>query len=212
MKSARSTPGLRLAASVMLATAVLAGCATPPASTPRTTVVLLPDEDGNVGAVSVSGASGSQTLDQAFSAAAVGGANPTAANVRTLGQDSVDAAYADLLKAQPTQPRTFILYFKFDKTELTAESKALLPTVLATAHARKPTEITVFGHADATGKAEHNWKLSAERAKVVADLLRASDPEVGPIDVQYFGHKVPLVSSGARGAEPKNRRAEIMIL
>lgn len=210
----RRTTGEAVAAILLAAASLLAaGCAAPPPNPAKTIVVLLPDEDGKVGAVSVSSPKGSQTLDQAFSVAAVDDSSGSApAPVRALAQESVDAGYRELLSAQPTPPRTFILYFRFDRTELTAESKAMLPTVLATARARKPTEITVFGHADAAGRAEHNWKLSAERAKVVADLLRASDPAVGPIEVQYFGHKAPLVPSATRTAEPKNRRAEVLIL
>ena len=62
-----------------------------------------------------------------FSFAAVDGTAKSApSNAKTLAQGSVEAAYSDLLKAQPTQPKFFILYFRFDKTELTAESKAML--------------------------------------------------------------------------------------
>ena len=107
---------------------------------------------------------------------------------------------------------TAALNFLLDRTVLTDESKSLLPVVLETMRARKPTEITVFGHADASGSEERNFKLSAERAKFVADLLRKHDPTLDKIDVQSFGDKVPLVPSDTRAAEPRNRRAEIVIL
>lgn len=61
-----------------LPAAVLAACATPPPpKLARTTVVLMPDEDGNVGAVSVSNDAGSQRIDQAYHFATVEA--PTAA-------------------------------------------------------------------------------------------------------------------------------------
>lgn len=191
---------------------VVVGCATPPPpAAPRTTVILLPDEDGQVGAVSVTTAAGSQQLDRAFTAATVqaAGAAPSASD---LGREGVDAAYGDLLKAQPAKPLSFTLNFLLGKTVLTDEAKAQLPALLDAVRSRKPTEITVFGHADASGTEENNFKLSAERARVVADLLRKSDPALDKIEIQSFGDKMPLVPSLSRGATPRNRRAEVMLL
>ncbi|NUZ05281.1 OmpA family protein [Piscinibacter koreensis] len=188
----------------------LAGCASAPVTTGRTTVILLPDEDGKVGAVTVSGDGGAQQLDSAFSSTSVGGAAPRSAPAAT--EAAVDAAYADLLKAQPPRPRTFVLNFLLDRAVLTEASKALLPEVLDAARRRKPTEITIFGHADSSGTREGNLRLSAERAQVVADWLRRSDPALDRIDVQYFGDQEPLVPTRPGVPEPRNRRAEIMIL
>jgi outer membrane protein OmpA-like peptidoglycan-associated protein len=189
------------------------GCASWPRSS--TTVVLLPDEDGHVGAVSVSTAGGAQKIDQAFHAVVVtGAAVPLPMAPRT--REAVDAAYADLMKAQPSRPESFILFFQIDSTTLTAESEAKVRAVIRAAHKRRPTEITVFGHADASGTEKRNLDLSAERARAIAALIRKSDPTIGRIDVQFFGDKVPLVSraasSDARGPEPQNRRVEVLIL
>lgn len=205
----RRTGGLVLACAFGV---FLWGCAAPPVAMPSTTVVLLPDEDGHVGAVSVSGAGGSRQLEEAFSYATVGGAQAQVSDPRAMEQASVEVAFGQLLKAQPSKPKTFLLYFVLGKTELTAESKALLPEVLAMANARKPTEISVFGHADAIGSDARNVKLSAERAELVARLLRASDPSLGKIEVRWFGARSPLLQPDAHGAQPRNRRAEVMIL
>lgn len=211
MTSSRVFPIARpLRGVVVAAAAVLAGCASAPVDTGQTTVILLPDEDGNVGAVTVTGAGGTQQLDRAFTSASVGAPVRRAAPSAT--EDSVDAAYAELLKAQPPKPRTFVLNFLLDKSVLTEASKALLPDVLDAVRRRKPTEITIFGHADASGTKDGNLKLSAGRAQVVADWLRRSDPTLDRIDVQYFGDQEPLVPARPGAAEPRNRRAEIMIL
>ncbi|MEO8250724.1 MAG: OmpA family protein, partial [Burkholderiales bacterium] len=200
------------AVAILAAIVMLAACAAPPpAKAPRTTVVLLPDEDGQVGAVTMETPAGSQSIDQAFSYATAEGATSRPSEAKAMGRDSVDAEFGNLLKAQPLTPKFFVLYFLLDKAVLTEQSQAMLPTVIEAARARKPTEITIFGHADATGKPEHNDKLSAERAKTVADLLKSADPALGVIEVQYFGHRAPQVQSGTR-AQPKNRRAEVMIL
>ncbi|MEF7616177.1 OmpA family protein [Aquincola sp. MAHUQ-54] len=201
----------RLAAA-FLAAALAAGCATPAPPRPRTTVVLMPDEDGRVGAVTVSTAAGSREVDTAWAAttAELGASAPAAA--APLDGAALEAAHGPLLGAQPTPPRSFTLYFRNDRAVLTDASKARLPELLAAARARKPTEITVFGHADATGSRERNLKLSAERAQAVAQWLRESDPSLDEIAVQYFGDSEPAVGAGERKAEPLNRRAEVLIL
>lgn len=188
----------------------LAGCAAPPA--PRTTVVLLPNEDGSVGTVMVTGPDGPRRLEQAYGVTTVGGNSAAPAAGATLPLEVVRTTYRQLMQAQPSRPQVFVLYFTLGKTELTAKSKAQVSAVLATARARKPTEILVFGHTDALGSNERNVQLSAERAQAVVRLLQASDPSLGKIDVRYFGSKDPSARPGALGSQPKNRRAEVMIL
>lgn len=197
----------RFAPPLLISIALLAGCATPTST--RTTVVLLPEEDNTVGAVAVASGSSTQRLDKAFSYTTVNGNNATPSNARTVGRDTVNGAYGDLLKANAPAPRIFVLQFLLDKTELTEESRSLVPAMLRVVRARKPARITVFGHADATGTHESNLKLSSDRAEAAADLLRASDPSLKNIDLQYFGDTKP--STGLRASDGKNRRVEILI-
>ncbi len=187
---------------------MLAGCA----SKPQTTVVLLPDEDGHVGAVIVTGGQGHQRIDQAFNAVTVEAAASRPSDTRAEGQATVEQHFGPLLKAQPTKPLSFTLYFVFDSVALTEKSRSLVPEMIKAAKARKPTEITVYGHADASGAEPHNEQLSQARAQVVADLLRNSDPAFAQIEVQYFGDRSPQVPNTGRSPEPRNRRAEVVIL
>ena len=204
---------LSILALIVGASSLTGGCATqPPPHSPLTRVILLPDEDGHVGAISLSTASGSQQLDQAYSATTAAASASAPSVPRVLAPEKVQTTYGALLRAQPPPPISFTLHFELDKMVLTAESKALLPALLDAVRMRSPTEITVYGHADASGSEERNIKLAAERANVVADLLRKEDPTLLRIDVQSFGDKVPLVPSPSRGPEPRNRRAEVTVL
>ena len=202
--------------------AALWGCATPsptPAPTAtttpakRTSVILLPDEDGHVGAVEVTSAAGDrQALTQAYQSVVVAdrAGGVAAPQARAVGE--ITATYAEVLKAQPPRPKIFVLYFDIDSKTLTPESQAELSKVVDAAHARKPTEITVFGHADASGDEQRNVQLSAERASEVANILRRLAPDIGPVEVQFFGDKLPLVPTDGRTPDPRNRRVEIDIL
>jgi len=201
----------RYAPLIVLAVACLGGCATGPKQVTRTSVVLLPDEDSKVGAVSMSTSSGTQLLDQAFSHTAVHGNHAAPSRARVVSRGMVDTVYGDLIKEQPPPPRTFVLQFVLDKTVLTEESRAVLPAVFAAARERKPTRITVFGHADASGSQAWNLKLSAERAEAVANVLRNNDPTLKDIEVQYFGDTRPL-NAETRASDPRNRRVEVLIL
>jgi outer membrane protein OmpA-like peptidoglycan-associated protein len=197
-------------AALLLCLAV-AGCATIPQNVPTTTVILLPDEDGHVGAVSVTSETGTEQITEAYASSTVTGTHGRPTAMSAPNRDHVTAGYDTLLKAQPPKPISFTLYFQLDRTTLTDESRAMIPAVLAAVRDRKPTEISIFGHTDSTGTEKHNVKLSEQRAHVVADLLKKDDPTLDHIEMQFFGDKLPLVQSGTR-AEPRNRRAEIQIL
>ena len=47
-----------------------------------------------------------------------------------LSEAEVQAQFGSLLSALPPAPQHFILYFRFESDELTAESRALVPDIL----------------------------------------------------------------------------------
>ena len=191
---------------VLLAAAgVLSGCASS-----ATKVTLLPDQSGHVGAVTVSDAQGQQRIDRAFNTVAVEQSSAPGAP-RANDRQAFEKNHRALLDAQPTPPRSFTLNFLFDSMVLTPESKQMLPEVLQSVRDRSPTEVTVFGYADSSGTEAYNMALSAQRAQAVARLLKQIDPKL-PIDVRYFGDKAPLVPTPPGVREPRNRRAEIVVL
>jgi outer membrane protein OmpA-like peptidoglycan-associated protein len=195
---------VRLFTVVLLAVGgVLSGCA-------ATRVTLLPDQSGHIGAVTVSDAQGQQRIDHAYNTVAV---EQSSAPGKPHANDrqAFEKDHRALLDAQPTPPRSFTLNFLFDSMVLTPESKKMLPEVLQVVRERSPTEVTVFGYADSSGTAAYNMALSAQRAQAVARLLRQIDPKL-PMDVQYFGDKAPLVLTSPGVREPRNRRAEIVVL
>ncbi|TQL81178.1 OmpA family protein [Delftia sp. HK171] len=182
----------------------LAGCA-------GSRITLMPDQNGHVGAVTVTSLQGQQHTDQAYSRIDIGSTSAMPSPSQAVDLQSFEKAHRALLDAQPSLPRSFIVNFKFDSMELTPESKKLLPEVVRVVRERIPTEVTVFGYSDASGKPDYNLELSAKRARAVAVLLKEIAPNL-PVKVQYFGDKAPLVAVPPGTQEPRNRRAEIFIL
>lgn len=186
---------------------LLSGCATGTG----TRVTLLPDQDGHVGAVTVTTARGQQRIDEAYGSVFVEHAGAVPEAPMGMDRQEFDTAHRRLLDAEPPRSCRFVLNFEFDSVVLTPKSRKMLPEILRTVRAHLPTEATVSGYADEAGTAEHNLMLSAKRARFVAALLKGVVQDL-PVDVQYFGDKNPLVPTRRGVREPQNRRAEIFVL
>jgi outer membrane protein OmpA-like peptidoglycan-associated protein len=177
----------------------------------KTTVILLPDEDGKVGAVTVSTEGDSRVIDQAFNSVTTGGGAGKLPATQALGEERVQAEYADLLSAQPPKPESFLLYFGFDSTSLTEASLATIAEIADKIKARMPTEILLVGHSDATGSDAINMVLSRERAVAVENLLKDRIPSLERVDIRFFGAKEPLIQTPPGVPEPRNRRVEVIV-
>lgn len=197
MRAARLLP-------LLLFALVLAAC-----GKSKNVVLLLPDPDGHVGSVVVTNAQGSQTLTQAGTATRTAPkATPTPPEVLTAQEQ--DELFGPALRALPTKPVRYILYFMSDGVQLTPESKAQLPQVLDTARERQSRDIAVVGHASKAGDEGYNIELSRRRAETVRKLLVKDGLPQEAFEVTSHGSANPLVQS-SNPHEPKNRRVEITI-
>ena len=177
-----------------------------------TTVVLMPDESGQIGAVTVSTADDSRVLDQAYNAVTAKEDTTRLGETQALTEAQVNKEYEKVLKAQPPKPSSFILYFVVGSSELTAESRAIVPQIVDRINAQVATEVRIIGHTDTTGSDEINDRLALERARVVEKLLKSSIPSFDRVSVNSYGSKDPLVPTAPNVDEPRNRRVEILIL
>ena len=180
----------------------------PPAVTD--TIVLLPDDDGNVGKVIVTSAAGEQTLDTAYATVDVkeGGTLDT----RTETEDSVNERFSALLTAKPPEPRSFIVNFETGSSDkLTPASQQIITEMQAFLSDRPAPEITVIGHTDRVGSDEDNDALSMARAETVRQLIEASGVEALKMEATGRGEREPVVATADKVSEPRNRRVEINI-
>ena len=69
----------------------------------------------------------------------------------------------------------------------------------------------MIAHTDTVGDEENNAKLSLERAKMVASLLKAAKLDEDKIRVESHGEKNLLIPTPDNTAEPRNRRVEVTV-
>jgi len=201
MRAARLIPVLLF---VLLAVLTLSAC-----GKSRNLVLLLPDPDGHVGSVVVTNEQGSQILTQAGTATRIAPkAAPSPPEV--LSDAEKEQLFGPALRALPTKPVRYILYFESDGVQLTPESKALLLKVLATSKDRQSRDIAVVGHASKAGDEGYNIALSRKRAEAVRKMLVKDGLPPEAFEVTSHGSANPLVIS-SNPHEPKNRRVEITI-
>ncbi len=177
---------------------------------PSSYVVLMPDPDGAVGQVIVSGQKGNQVLTQAGQVAAMDGG---AVNV-VMSNEQIATEFGDARTAQPAIPEHFMLYFLSGGTRLTPESEIKFAEILNRWRARDPqsmSEVVVIGHTDTVGSDESNVALSMQRARSIADRLRDAGMKLGALTLESHGEKHPLVPTADGVAEPRNRRVQVTI-
>ena len=192
------------AATVLLFTIVLVGCAAPKTGS----VVLLPEREGRPTALTVLQGGKEAMLSQPYAAAHLTGSGPQA--YQSSAQE-VQTYFAAALAAQPAAPVQFTLYFIEGKDELTQESKRLIDSVFAEIARRPVPDIVVVGHTDRVGSDAFNDTLSRQRAEVVRKALLARAMAPDKVTAIGRGKREPIVPTADGVAEPRNRRVEIQV-
>jgi len=107
-------------------------------------------------------------------------------------------------------PRTYLVFFDWDRADLRADSIAIVREAAVNAGKTPLTRIVTTGHADRSGSDAYNLRLSKRRAETVkAQLVRLGISET-EIEILWKGEKEPLVPTDDGIREPQNRRVEIV--
>ncbi|MFT3810942.1 MAG: OmpA family protein [Micropepsaceae bacterium] len=124
-----------------------------------------------------------------------------------------EPAAAPIVETPPPPPpvaaKTFIVFFNFDKSDLTPEAQAVIAEAAAAFASTGSVSIAVVGHTDTVGSAAYNLPLSQRRAASVKAGLVANGVPGGAISTDGRGFSEPLVATGPGVKEPQNRRATI---
>jgi len=173
--------------------------------------VLLEEEDGSVGAITVENAGGSQTVTEARSATQVGSATAAPSEPQALSEAEIQQTWGASLQASPLKPRSFLLYFVFGTDILTEESRSQLPAILHSLLEYPAPEVAVIGHTDRVGPAAVNERLARDRAEAMRVLLLQEGLDPALMTVSSHGEANPLVPTADEVPEPRNRRVEVMV-
>jgi outer membrane protein OmpA-like peptidoglycan-associated protein len=177
----------------------------------KSLIVLLPDDDGQVGEIVVENKGGTQVLTEPRHATEVKAADVSPTAPVTMREEEVLRIFGEALAALPEPPIRFLLYFITGTPELTAESKGQIPEILRAIEARKSTDIAIVGHTDRVGSRAKNQTLGLKRAVSIKNILVSDGVDPSGIEVVSHGEDDPLIETEDNVAEPRNRRVEITI-
>jgi OOP family OmpA-OmpF porin len=110
---------------------------------------------------------------------------------------------------EPMEPVEFVVYFGFDKDNLTAEAQSVLDR--AVAEGGTDAEYSVTGHADRAGPEDYNLGLSLRRANSVREYLVGKGVPKNNLSLAGRGESEPAVQTPDGVPEQANRRVEIVI-
>ncbi|MDZ4739734.1 MAG: OmpA family protein [Alphaproteobacteria bacterium] len=113
------------------------------------------------------------------------------------------------LSPAPAAPKQFIVFFGFNKSDLTVEAQGVVADAAAAAKQFGSTSIVVVGHADTVGSPQYNQRLSERRSNTVRKELVGQGIEANKIAASGQGETELLVQTGNNVKEPQNRRASI---
>jgi OmpA-OmpF porin, OOP family len=111
----------------------------------------------------------------------------------------------------PAQPQAFIVFFAFDKSDLTEEAKQVVANAAQFAKANGKSTIDITGYTDSSGTSAYNHRLSQRRADAVTAYLTTLGIGRTAIVEAARGPDNPRVPTAPNTREPQNRRVEIVM-
>ena len=124
---------------------------------------------------------------------------------------------ADLsnLQAQQTQ-RGFVVtlgdvLFEVDRAELKPGAARTLDQLATALNDDRRSTISIEGHTDSTGSAQHNESLSLNRAESVKAYLVRRGVDPVRVTTQGLGQDYPVASNSTEAGRQQNRRVEVVV-
>ncbi len=110
----------------------------------------------------------------------------------------------------PASPHSYLVFFDFNKSDLTAQATQIVDQAAKNAEGAKVTRLTVTGHTDTVGSDAYNMRLSRRRAESVAAELKKDGIPSSEIEIVAKGKRDLLVPTADGVKEPQNRRVQIV--
>ncbi|TXG84896.1 MAG: OmpA family protein [Sphingomonadales bacterium] len=111
----------------------------------------------------------------------------------------------------PPAPGPFIIFFDWNKADLTPEAQAVLERAADAYKSTGQASIVLQGHADRSGSDAYNQRISERRAAIAKAALAKLGITADAMKAEAFGESRPLVETADGAREPQNRRVEITL-
>jgi len=105
--------------------------------------------------------------------------------------------------------RIYGINFDTDSDRIKDESKPTLNQIVSLLKAKLQWKMTIEGHTDARGSAEHNQTLSERRANAVKLYLQSAGIEPERLKAVGYGFSKPVATNDHPAGRAQNRRVEL---
>ena len=114
--------------------------------------------------------------------------------------------------AQPAGERLERVYFEFDSSTLSPESRQMLQANYDILRRAPSVRVEIEGHTDERGTNEYNLALGWRRARAVRDYLISLGIDSARLDTISYGEELPVDAGSNESAWAKNRRAQFRVI
>ncbi len=132
--------------------------------------------------------------------------SPTGA---TASQSAPPPAAASLPPPPPVTPGPFLIFFDWDKADISPQAARILDNAVSTFQGTGQARVLVNGYADRSGPSDYNVTLSQRRADNVRDYLVRRGVPKSVVATEAIGESRLLVETVDGVSHPHNRRVEV---
>ncbi|HKF73640.1 MAG TPA: peptidoglycan-associated lipoprotein Pal [Stellaceae bacterium] len=143
--------------------------------------------------------------------AACSQSQPNTATTQGGGQTTTTTAGGPSSPQQAMVAAGNTIYFAFDRSDITNESRAVLLRQAALLNQNPPWTVTIEGHCDERGTVEYNLGLGERRANATKQALIALGVAAGRINIISYGKERPAQVGHNEQAWAQNRRAVTVV-
>ncbi len=117
----------------------------------------------------------------------------------------------DIYLEKPPAKIRLLVFFDFNKADLTAESNPELRRALKMMDQYPRMEVEIAGHTDNVGSDQYNKDLSQQRANAVRTYLTLNGIDASRLNAIGYGEGQPIDSNESEDGRAANRRVEFIV-